>query len=238
MRKVSEYSQFKKKYTKPLQELETYLKKQDYEINTIRQFKNYTAYFFNWRDNNGLEQINYNDLLVYIVYCREQGNSTKLINRKLASIRKYYEHLQSNGEALNNPAAGLFLKGKRSSIPHNLLDKEELKQLYENYQAYDLRTARNKIILSLIIHQAISTKELHSIEPQSIKLKSGKIEIQGGKHSNGRTLELEANQIIELQEYLNETRPEILKAIKSNQSRPARKAENPDFKQAYLGMKG
>jgi integrase/recombinase XerD len=68
------------------------------------------------------------------------------------------------------------------------------------------------------------------LEPGNIKLKSGKIEIPGGKHSNGRTLELEASQIIELQEYLNETRPAILKAIRKTPNWSGRKAENPDFK--------
>jgi integrase/recombinase XerD len=57
------------------------------------------------------------------------------------------------------------------------LDREELQQLYENYQVYDLRTARNKTILSLIINQALTTGELQRMEPLHLKIKSGKIEI-------------------------------------------------------------
>ena len=214
MSNANKYNHLKEKFTGTLQQLETYLKKQNYEANTIWQFKNYTACFLDWQQSQKLEQISYNDLLIYIDYCREKGDSLKLTNRKLSAIRKYYEYLQSKGEALKNPASGLFLKGKRTSVPNNLLDKKELQELYNNYQPYDLRTTRNKIILSLLINQAVTTDELHKLEPGHIKLKSGKIEIPGGKHSNSRTLELEASQIIELQEYLNETRPTILKAIK------------------------
>ena len=230
MAKSSKYEHLKKKFTEILQQLETYLKKLGYEANTIRQFKNYTAYFLDWQQSQKLEQISYTDLLVYIDYCREKGDSLKLTNRKLSAIRKYYEYLQSKGETLKNPASGLFLKGKRTSVPNNLLDKKELQELYNHYQPYDLRTTRNKIILSLLINQAVTTDELHKLEPGHIKLKSGKIEIPGGKHSNGRTLELEASQIIELQEYLNETRPAILEAIKQTPNWSGRKAENPDFK--------
>lgn len=230
MSNAGKYSHLKKKFTGILQQLDTYLKKQTYEANTIRQFKNYTTCFLDWQQSRNLEQVTYNDLLVFIDYCSEKGDSTKLINRKLAAIRKYYEYLQSKGENLKNPASGLFLKGKRISIPNNLLDKKELQELYNHYQPYDLRTTRNKIILSLLINQALTTDELHKLEPGNIKLKSGKIEIPGGKHSNGRVLELEANQIIELQEYLNETRQAILKAIKQTPEWSGRKAEKPDFK--------
>lgn len=230
MARTSKYEHLKKKFTEILQQLETYLKKLGYEANTIRQFKNYTACFLDWQQSQKLKQISYNDLLIYIDYCREKGDSTKLINRKLAAIRKYYEHLQSKGEAFKNPASGLFLKGKRKSVPNNLLDKKELQELYNHYQPYDLRTTRNKIILSLLTNQAVTTDELHKLEPGNIKLKSGKIEIPGGKHSNGRVLELEASQIIELQEYLNETRPAILEAIRKTPNWSGRKAEKPDFK--------
>lgn len=72
-----------------------------------------------------------------------------------------------------------------------------------------LDTARNKIILSLLVHQAVTTDELG-------KLESGKIEIPGSKHSNGRTLKLESHQILELQEYILTVRPKLL-TNKTNQ---------------------
>ena len=70
--------------------------------------------------------------------------------------------------------------------------------------------------------------------------------------SNGRTLKLEASQIIELQEYLNETRPKILKALKEAlnwSGRPAcrsisagRKVNKPNFteleKQVFISLNG
>jgi integrase/recombinase XerD len=227
---TGKYSDLKREFGGMLKPFGAYLEKQGYEANTIRQFKNYTAYFLNWQKRQKPGEASYNDLLVYIDDCREQGDSTKLTNRKLAAIRKYYDYLQSKGEAVKNPASGLFLKGKRSSVPNNLLDKKELQELYNNYQPYDLRTTRNKVILSLLINQAVTTDELHKLEPGHLKLKSGKIEIPGGKHSNGRVLELAANQIIELQEYLNETRPAILKAIRKTPKWSGRKAAKPDFK--------
>ena len=223
--KTSEYYQLKRKYTDQLKDFESYLQKQYYSENTKLQYLNYTAYFLEWMNWQQLteNQIHYSDLLSYISYCREANKSTRLINRKLSAIRKYYEYLQFTGATIKNPASGFYLKSKRKNIPHNLLDKESLQQLYENYHAYDLRTARNKIIISLLIYQAVATDDLHKLEPTHVKLKLGKIEIPGGKHKNGRVLKLESHQIIELQEYLQIIRPEILKGIKENHVRQARK---------------
>jgi len=210
--------------------LQSTCKKKRYEQNTIRQFINYTAYFFNWKDQSGTGQVQYSDLLAFIGHCSGQGDSPRLINRKLSAVRRYYEYLQQEGVVIKNPASGLFLRGRRTAIPANLLEKEELQRLYENYHAYDLRTARNKVILSLVINQALATGELARLQPAHIRLRSGKLQVPGSRHSNGRILDLEAYQVIGLQEYIRKTRPAILRAIRKKSSRPGRKARNPDLK--------
>jgi integrase/recombinase XerD len=241
MKPVSKYVQLKEKYKTKLSRLEKHLQQKDYSKDTIRQDLNYTACFSDWLTQEE-SQVSYSDLLGFINYCKSQSDSTRLVNRKLSSIRKYYDYLQHESLVLKNPASGLYLKGKKLGIPSNLLDKEELQKLYENYQVYDLRTARNRVILNLIINQGLTTGEIRALEPVHLKLKSGTIEIPGSRHSNGRTLKLEANQIIELQEYLNETRPEILKAIKENVYRSGRKVKTPDFKtlerQLFISLNG
>jgi len=244
MKPKSEYHYLKERHKTKLQGFEKSLNKEDYNENTTRQYLNYTACFLQWmKETNQTEtQIGYPELLSFINHCKDRNDSTRLINRKLASIRKYYEYLELEGKATKNPASGLYLKGKRLGIPNNLLTREELQKTYESYISYDLRTARNKAIVSLIINQALTTGELQRLEPGNLKLKSGKIEIQGTKSSNGRSLALEANQIIELQEYLQVTRPEILRALNDAPSWSGRKVKKPNFKalenQLFISLNG
>ena len=242
MNSVSKYRQLKRKYSEILADFETHLQKQRYEENTIRQFINYLAFFMEWKTRLKLYQVEYSDLLSFIAFCQREGDHPRLINRRLASIRKYYSYLQSSDKTIKNPATGLYLKSKRHGIPKDLLEKEDLNKLYESYQVYDLRTSRNRVILSLLISQALTTDELRRLEPAHIKLKAGKIEIPGSKHSNGRILKLESYQIIELHEYLSQTRPAILKAITETMNWPGRKAEKPDMKklesQLFISMNG
>jgi integrase/recombinase XerD len=244
MKPKSEYYYLKKRYRPKLQGLEKYLVKQDYDANTIRQYLNYTACFLDWMKANHHDEstIQYPELLQYIGHCRSQNNNTRQVNRKLASIRKYYEYLELEGKTTRNPASGLYLKGEKTGIPKNLLTKEELQQTSESYIACDLRTSRNKTIISLVIHQALTTGELQRLEPCHLKLKSGKLEIPGTKSSNSRVLKLEASQILELQEYLQIIRPGILKSLRESPNRPGRKVKHPDLntlnKQLFISLNG
>lgn len=78
----------------------------------------------------------------------------------------------------------------------------------------DLRTARNKVILSLLTNQGLKADDLGRLEPIHITIREGKIRIPGSRHEVGRTLKLEAWQVMELQEYLLTVRPAILESIK------------------------
>ena len=77
------------------------------------------------------KQVRYTDLLQYIDHCRKKGNTTRLINRKLTAVHKYYRYLQREGRIRKNPAAGLQLREARAGFPTGMLTMEQLVQLHE-----------------------------------------------------------------------------------------------------------
>jgi len=157
-------------------------------------------------------------------------------------VRKYYRYLQREGRIKKNPAAGLHLRTRRVGIPTGMLTMKQLEDLYDKYQVVDLRSKRNKVILSILIHQGLTADELRRLEPVHLRLRSGKIWIPGSRHSGSRTLELKSHQVMLLQEYVTKTRPEILESIKKKTPRPARKAKHYDWErldsQLFIGMNG
>lgn len=211
--KTSKYSRLRKKYAILFKSYTEWLQKRRFAQDTIRIECNYTSLYLSWLEQEQIpeNEADYNNLLTYIDNCTSEGDSKTLINRKLCCIRKYYEYLLYKGKALKNPATGLSIKNKQQTVPSNLLTNEELKAIYENYQVTDLRSQRNKVIIGLLVFQALSREELEKLELGHVKLTAGKIEIQGTKRSNARILKLEAVQMLDLQEYLTITRPEILK---------------------------
>ena len=90
------------------------------------------------------------------------------------------------------------------------MDYQEIKSLYEQYKVSDKRGKRNRVMLGLMIYQGLTTEELQKLEPCHIKLREGKVYVPGGKHSGARTLEMQAVQLLDMQEYLQQVRPRML----------------------------
>ena len=189
-----------------LKGFKSYLQKLGQDKNTIRQKTNYTGCFLTWLETQHLnpEATRYNDLLDFIDYCREEGNSKRHINTKLRSIRNFYKYLKEQNPELTNPAANLNLKGIRQKLPSDIIDFKELESLYQSFETTAKREKRNKIILGLLVYQGVTTEELQQLEPTHLKLKEGKIHVPGNRRRNSQILEMKHIQILELHEYLTE----------------------------------
>lgn len=209
----------------------SYLQTLGKQANTIRQKSNYAGCFLKWLETERLlpEDTRYNDLLNFIDYCRLEEDSNKLINRKLQSIRSYYEYLQQSTPEVLNPATNLYLRGIRRKTFITTLDYQSIEEIYNRYPTQTTRQKRNKVILGLFVYQAITTEELQQLEPNHLKLKEGKIHIPGNRRRNSRTLELKPFQILELHEYLTQIRPTIIEEITT--PKPARKPNQINQKQ-------
>jgi integrase/recombinase XerD len=224
--------------SKELEKFGSHMDEKRFNGNTIRQNKNYAGLFLEWteKENITVKESNYNDLLNFIDHCSKKKMKTRMVNRALLAIRHYYHYLDIG----KNPASGIILKGTTRTVPNNLLTKEELEELYEKYQVIDERSQRNKVILGLFIYQAITTDELKKLEPNHIKVREGKIYVPGSPRSNSRILKLEAEQILELHEYLKVIRPKILSELKAE--RPGRKPDHvkevKDLHQLFTSMSG
>ena len=224
--KKPEYS-FNKETKSKLAGFKTYLQELGQKANTIRQKSNYTGYFLQWLETEHLqiEDARYNDLLNFIDHCSMEGKSKGHTNRKLSSIRNYYDYLKTvqagQCPVLTNPAANLNLKGVHRKAISGVIGFKELETLYRSIEPNNNRGKRNRAILGLLVYQGITTEELQQLEPCHLKLKEGKIYIPGNRRRNSRTLELKPFQILELHEYVNETRPRILKEV--TKPKPGRK---------------
>jgi integrase/recombinase XerD len=190
---------------------------------TTCQKLNYAGYFLSWLESERLlpGDARYNDLLNFIDYCHLEGNSKRLINSKLRSIRGFYEYLKTKDKSIVNPAASLQVKGVRQKLPSGITGYAILESLCQGYPDKTLREKRNKVILGLLVYQGVTTGELHRLETVDVKLKQGKVRIPGTRKSGSRELEMKPSQILEMHEYLEKVRPRILRELKK--PKPARK---------------
>lgn len=224
MSKKPEY-QFTGEVNGQVESFRKHLQKQHIDKNTLRQKTNYAGYFLKWCETEHLQATDtrYNDLLNFVDYCKLEGKSKTHVNRIIASVRDYYKYLKKESPDIINPAANLYLKGERHKVVSGIINFAALENIYQTIETTSNRQKRNKIILGLLIYQAVNTEELSKLEPCHVKLKEGKIYIPGNRRRNSRTLELKSFQVMELHEYLTEIRPKILEEI--TKPKPCRKPD-------------
>lgn len=178
-------------------------------------------YFAEWvaSEKMELEAITYNDVVAYVNYCRKKGNKQRTILVTVNCIKHYYSLLVSENEITDNPCTNVDIKGIKRKLLYETFSPAELEKIYKNYKSNNhLVHKRNKIILGLIIYQAIRTEELAKLTVSDIKPREGKIVIPGARRHNERELNLEAHQLYDLMDYINETR-KLFIALRGQDSR-------------------
>ena len=189
----------------------TYLATKGFNLNTIRQNGNYTGIFLQWIKEEAIakEQVGYKEIIAFIRHLQSEECNSRFINRVLLAVRHYYDFTETE----KNPASGIYLKGNKHGLPSNLTDYMEIRKLYESYEVKDNRSKRNRVILGLMIYQALSPEEIGKLEPQDIRTREAKIHVPGGKSSNPRILDMQAVQLLDMQDYLQHVRPQMLEDV-------------------------
>src|SRR5690606_11505372 len=121
-------------------------------------YENGVMEFLEWTDKHHYEDenIRYADLMSYIKHSKRKGKSKLHIQHELLAIRHYFNYLVKAGEVKSNPAQGVYVRGITRRLPHDLAEYDELDNLYESYPVKDIRDQRNKVILGLLIFQALT----------------------------------------------------------------------------------
>jgi len=207
---------FDKETEEKLKAFRGHLRDQGYKAASARQHSNYAGIFLDWVNEEGLttDQVRYREVIAFIHHLKHKDLSPRFINRVLLGIRHYYDHLKLPV----NPASGIHLKGSKRLTREELVKYEQLEALYQNYPCEDNREKRNRVMLGLMIYQGVTGWELEKLQLRHIDLKRVTIRVAGSKHSNERTLPLVAVQLLDLQEYLKEVRPVMLKEIEKERS--------------------
>jgi integrase/recombinase XerD len=182
-----------------------YLQHKRYSEITVGRYTGYIERFLAWLNAEGIDAalFTYNELLSFMGHCQRSGVTKRTAYGILCVIRHYCNYLIHEEKRTDNPAAGVFIRGLVRKLPANLLSMEELEELYKQYSIQLNVDRSKKIMFGLLVYQGLTVGELIRIEPRDIKLKDGKIKIPGTARTNERILDLNASQVIELQQYLN-----------------------------------
>jgi integrase/recombinase XerD len=182
------------------------IEKLNHVHSTARYKSNLVNDYLNWLKENeiSIKKMTYKKLLDYIGYLQERGTSKYTINYNLRAISHYNEFL-----GINNVAKDVTLKGMPSHQPL-YLSEEELQKLYDNFTPYNSKghyMYSDKIMLGLMIYQALDERDIFRLELQHINFETGTIYIPSGSlKKEARVLPLQAHQILPLKSYIDNYR--------------------------------
>jgi integrase/recombinase XerD len=193
--------------------LEEYLRK-NYSPTTIQGYMYIIRTFIDRQ--HGAEKVGYKEVLDYIGELRKDGKHPKTLKNHLFGIKIYYRYLLEIGVRKDHPCASMSLQDKvdRSIDVQSLYSMEALEKFVESYKPSKKMRAsqqRERVILSLLIHQALTVLEISQLDMEDLDLEAATIRIKGNTKNRGRTLDLKPSQIMQLHRYIRTTRKKLSK---------------------------
>jgi len=154
----------------------------------------------------------YGDVTAYLGTLRQRYKKPATINRILAAVKVYYDYLCDAGIRTDHPARSILLKDQRSRDVQlqDLFTADELELLLHRKERYTALESRNKVLISLLIYQALHPAEMAALETSAIDLAAGTIRIRGSAKTTARELSLRPSQVLLFYCYIQDTRPELL----------------------------
>ena len=217
-----------------------YRQKNGYSEKSIRVQDSHMNCFKNWclRQNINPGDITYSQTLQYIDSERERGIERQSIIREINSIRIYFDYLLESGITAQNIIKRIRLRQCGKKVLPEILSPAQLEKINEDFSSLPewnhgtaiamLLHQRNTVILGIMIYQGLDSGEIARLETGDINLSEGKIYIQSGRKSNSRTLKLQANQILPIKTYIEETRQYLLEKrnLQSSYLFPSKKSSD------------
>ena len=194
-----------------MQILKEYLK-ENYSKTTLTSNLYMISQFTNYTQN--AETATYQDILTYITYLRKKGQHPKTIRNNLFAIKIYYRYQISIGKRNDHPCRNLYLQDKinRSIDVENLYTKKQLEEFLETVRTKKKHLfLRDKVIVSLLVYQALTVLEISQLNIDDVNLEEGIIFIKGNVKNKSRTLNLQSSQIMLLHKYIHADRQYLLK---------------------------
>ena len=199
-----------------------YLHRENYAKTTIVSYGRYQSFFAIWceQKNYDLETIDYKSCLEYVKYLRRSKNgktiSKSSVKHQVGSLKIFFNYLIDENYRGDNPMETMNIRGVKRTLNHNLLDYDELEDLYYSYNTERIEfpscpsvAIRNKVITGFMVYQALNATALKSLKYEHINIDKGTIYVPSTRKTNSRNLALQPQQILPLLRYLEKDR-EIL----------------------------
>ena len=198
------------------QSLEKYLL-EGHSARAIYSYLRMIKLYLKYQGEKEAKRAVYSQITDYIGVLRGQGMHPKTLCNHLYSIKMYYQWLVNSGQREDHPCRDLYLKDKidRSIAVETLYTKKELEDILNSFAGrLPLMRRRDTVVLSLLVHQAVTNLELIELKISDIDLQKGTLNLRGCIKTQARVLPLKPEQIMLFNNYIQHCRPLFLRRNK------------------------
>jgi integrase/recombinase XerC len=147
-------------------------------------------------------QIIYHDVRNWMVELIDQKLTGRSVNRKMATLRKYFKFLLQEGVVETNPVSRVRSQKVAKTLPVVVEDARLTKMLdSDDIFTNDFPGLRDKLVIEMLFGTGIRLSELLGIKEQDINLDGGVVKVLG-KRNKERIIPVNNELKILLPEYL------------------------------------
>ena len=147
--------------------------------NDLTSFSNYiqTAYYI-----TNANEVNHEIVRSWIVQLIEEDKTNTTINRKLSTLKSYFNFLIKTGSIKNNPVKNIISLKTPSYLPH-FITKEKMNLYYANRQVVnEFKSFRNFIIVDILYNTGIREDELINLKENDIDFRNNTLKVTGKRN--------------------------------------------------------
>jgi len=179
---------------------------------TITAYASDLAAFVDWgkRQQVDLLTISFRVLRLYLAELNAAQYARTTVARKMACLRTFYAFLLTKNVVQSNPAE--LLQSPR--LPHRLpkaLATDELQRLLDSVDESTPGGQRDSALLEFLYASGARVSEVAALEVRSIDYDTGQVKLLG-KGNKERYVPLHPLALSKLQQYVRDTRPQLLRA--------------------------
>jgi len=195
-----------------VREFETYLiEEKKMSANTVEAYKRDVNSFRKFTEERGLtraEDAANAEVVAWLMRMKQEGKARATVNRKLASIRTWFQYLMAEGVVKLNPALEIKSpKIERKEITY--LSMEEVDKLMSMPDG-TAKGIRDRAMLELMYATGIRASELIALEIDDVNVRMGFVTCNG-ENMKARIIPIGRIGRKAMEEYLYGVRDEILK---------------------------
>lgn len=195
-----------------VEEFVNYLQKEKRKSqNTIEAYKRDVVEFITFERNReitDIKEMTSTEIIAFLHNCRSRGKSAATVNRKLASVRSFFNYLVESEVMSSNPTTGI----KSPKIERKELEFLSLEDIDRLLAAPDdsVRGIRDKAILEVMYATGIRVSELIEANIEDLNLRMGFITCAGDSN-RARIVPLGRPSRVALEEYIYDARKKLAK---------------------------